>query len=346
MFFGQLKESSGVRLNYLLNYLPNLITNETQHILHKVTTKEGDKPNFKRYRNDKEFSVNSSNGKYKYIYTFNSKGEPNYQYSDNIGDNNINMDKVVMTFGGGIASYKIQFIPKEQQIGSYDKTMYSEVKTHSEGKHLEQFFNSDIVKIIFLITQYASGAITQNESLVANSLTIPPEGTVDYYKFFDIEKDKKYIEDMLSNYYKGSKNTTVQDVKGDPQEIENDEENDEEKDEVVPKKTPIKLDKKILLIPATEANENIQIPIPSPIPKKKRTIKKRPKLIIVESGDENIVVPGKPIDSTASEKIFNPLTNRHVKNTTANRKKIEKQTLKQGGKSKKKTRKNKGNKYL
>ena len=126
IFLGETKEATGVKLNYELNYLPNLITNQTQHILHNVTKKEGKKPHFNRYRNGKGFSLNPSNGKYKYIYSFNSKNEPNYQYSDNIGDNNINMDKVIMTFGGGISSYNIQFIQKEQQIGSYDKTMYSE----------------------------------------------------------------------------------------------------------------------------------------------------------------------------------------------------------------------------
>ncbi|MEI7488126.1 MAG: hypothetical protein WCJ72_12095, partial [Chryseobacterium sp.] len=38
--------------------------------------------------------------------------------------------------------------------------------------------------------------------------------------------------------------------------------------------------------------ENEDIPMPAPIPKKKRTIKKRPKLILVESSDENKVVSG------------------------------------------------------
>ena len=178
-------------------------------------------------------------------------------------------------------------------------------------------------------------AVSKNETLVANSITIPPEDVDDYYAFFDIEKDKKYIEDILTHYYKGSKNPFTKE----------DEVEDETKteDEVEPKKTSIKLDKKIVLVPATEAIEDVSIAIPSPIPKKKRTIKKRPKLILVESSDDK-VVPEKPIYPNA-EKIFNPLTNRHVKNTSANRKKIEKQTLKRGGKSKKKTRKNKGNKY-
>ena len=110
----------------------------------------------------------------------------------------------------------------------------------------------------------------------------------------------------------------------DEDEVENDE-------EVEPKK--------IVLVPATEAIEDVSMtkPIQSPILKKKTTIKKRPKL--VESSGEDKVVPEKPIDPNA-EKIFNPLTKRHVKNTAANRKKIEQQTLKRGGKSKKRTRKN------
>jgi len=104
--------------------------------------------------------------------------------------------------------------------------------------------------------------------------------------------------------------------------LDNKDETKTDTKEVEPKKFPIKLDEKIVLVPATEAIEDVSIAIPSPIPKK-RTIKKRPKLILVESSDDN-VVPEKPIDPNAE--------------------KIEKQTLKRGGKSKKKTRKNKGNK--
>ena len=126
------------------------------------------------------------------------------------------------------------------------------------------------------------------------------------------------------------------------EEIEKIEEIEEiEKDEEEPKKTPIKLDEQISSVPATETTEDIPIAIPSPIPKKKRTIKNRPKLISGKSSDDK--VPEKPIEPNA-EKIFNPFTNRYVKNTLANRKQIEKQTLKRGGKSKKRTRKNKGKK--
>ena len=341
IFLGETKEATEVQLNYELNYLPNLITNQTQHVLHNVTRKEGKKTNFIRYRNGKGFSINPSNGEYQYIYTYNKKHEPKYQYSNNIGDDNVNMNKIIINFDGGIDCYTVQFITKEQKIGSYEMTMYSKVETDVEGKHIENFFSSDIVKFIFLITQYASGKMTKNEPLVANSITIPPEDVDDYYAFFDIENDKKYIEDILTHFYKGSKNIIVKEVEDDPQKIENEDKEDEleNEQEVEPKKSPIKLDEKIVLVPETEATEDIPIAISSPIPKKKRTIKKRPKLILVESSDDK-VVPETPIVPNA-EKIFNPLTKRYVKNTKSNRKKIEKQTLKRGGKSKKRTRKNK-----
>jgi len=201
VFLGTVEQSKGVQLNYNLKYLPNLITKQTQDILHKITSKEGNKPEFNRFRKGKGFSVDSSKGKYKYIYTYNKKSEPKYQYSNILGDN-INLDKVIMNFDGGIDCYTIQYVKKEEKLGSYEMSMYSKVESDKEGKCLEDFFKSDIVKFIFLITQYASGKRTKNERLVANSITIPPEGTADYYKFFGIEEHKKYIEEILAHYEK------------------------------------------------------------------------------------------------------------------------------------------------
>ena len=45
--------------------------------------------------------------------------------------------------------------------------------------------------------------MTKNEPLVANSLTIPPEGTKNYYEFFfddKAEEYKNYIEEILKHY--------------------------------------------------------------------------------------------------------------------------------------------------
>ena len=43
--------------------------------------------------------------------------------------------------------------------------------------------------------------------------------------------------------------------------------------------------------------------------------------------------------------MLNPKTGRYINDTPANRKKLQKQTLKSGGRSKKRTRKNKSSKY-
>ncbi len=72
-----------------------------------------------------------------------------------------------------------------------------------------------------------------------------------------------------------------------------------------------------------------------PAPKK---VTKRRKLKVVEPSSESKVVVENPNDSVI-EPLFNPSTGRYIKNTPANRKKIQRQTLKRGGKRKKGTRK-------
>jgi hypothetical protein len=240
--------------------------------------------------------------KYPCVYTVNSKSEITYYYSS-IKHGQFGVPKFIWSNG------RISSIGSYVDInGDYGLTQFAYAivdKPENLPKIKEVFDSKDFRNLMELC---AVGQLTVN------------------YKVIKIFK-KDFWKVFLDN-----KDETKTDTK-----------------EEEPKKTPIKLDEKIVLVPATEAIEDVSIAIedvsiaiPSPIPKKKRTIKKRPKLILVESSDDK-VVPDPPIDPNA-EKIFNPLTNRHVKNTQANRNKIEKQTLKRGGKSKKKTRKNKCNK--
>jgi len=198
IFLGNIFSSTGVKLNYNLKYLPNVITKESQDILHKVTSKEGEKITFKAGVDKRSFK-NDKPGKYKYFYETKSGGIPVFTTS---GDNNenISMDKVIMNLFGGINGYYVEYYGKDKHIGVQHHAMYSEVSSEREGRRIERFFKSDIVKFIFLITQYASGMRTMNEPLVANSITIPPSDVTDYYKFFGIEKYKDYIEDTLEKY--------------------------------------------------------------------------------------------------------------------------------------------------
>jgi len=205
VFFGEVIDSKNIKLDYKLNYLPSLITKETLDILRKVTSATGDKPSFNRGIDER--GINWMGKTIEWIYDSNASG---FQYKKhgieavstkgNSKEDTVKVNKIVLNFGGGINSYNVKYIPANDEIGVLDKTMFHIVKTDKEGKHIESLLKSDIVRFIFLITQYVSGQITQNEPLVANSITIPPEGVDDYYKFFDIEEHKQYIEDALKQY--------------------------------------------------------------------------------------------------------------------------------------------------
>lgn len=189
---------SQLTLNKELSYLPCILTQETQAVIQQLISKEGRKTNFQRYRSGSGFSVDPTKGSNKYIYTFDKRGIPKYQYSNNTHPS-LTSDKIVMSFDGGIDSYAAVFVPKEEATGSYDKSMYT-ITSPEEGKSLEIFFRSDVIRFVFLTTQYAWGQRLQNEPLVANSITIPPNDVTDYYEFFGIQEYKTFIEKLLSDY--------------------------------------------------------------------------------------------------------------------------------------------------
>jgi hypothetical protein len=202
IFLDEVKESKSVRINYELNYLPNLITNQTQDILYKVTNKEGEKPEFKAGFDPRGFETKEKGGSIKYLYDATSKG-PNYtNYGEEIP--NVNISKIVLNENGGIKGFYCKYIDKLEKIGVLHHTLLYEIDK-IKGKNIQKFFNSDLVKFIFLITQYTSGKMQTNEKLVANSITIPPIDVDDYYKFFGIEEHRKYIENTLSNFKRISK---------------------------------------------------------------------------------------------------------------------------------------------
>lgn len=191
--------TDNVVLSRELPFIPCLITPETMNVVEAVVKKPGAKPTFQRFRSGEGFAVSPEKGPHKYIYTFDKLKQPKFQYSS-IQHPNLSTDKIVMSFDGGIDTYTAMFVPKESNTGSYEMTTYYDVSSPEEGTYLEEFYKSDIVKFVFLITQYSYGKMTKNEPLVANSITIPPIGTTDYYKFFGIEEYKPFIEKVLTAY--------------------------------------------------------------------------------------------------------------------------------------------------
>jgi hypothetical protein len=194
IFLGEITETNSVRLHDELDYLPNLITKQTLDIIYKVTSKEGDKPSFKAGFDPRGFK-SKNKGSIKYLYNASVNGPTYSSNTEKIP--NVDISKVVLNENGG--GFYCKYIDKSEQIGVLHHTYLYPVEK-KVGKKIDMFFNSDIVRFIFLITQYTLGKMPTNEKLVANSITIPPDGVDDYYKFFGIQEHKKYIEDVLAHY--------------------------------------------------------------------------------------------------------------------------------------------------
>ena len=259
----------------------------------------------------------------------------------------------------GIGSYNYVFYDKN---GKYGLTQ-SPIGIINPSTNTLQFIQSPLFHFIANSTK-----IIGNNFNIKTSLFLPiiPENIKirnvnDLYNYFGFSLDEiakinsfsipTYKDQELSWDGKTLLNGTIipnikDQIVKEQDEAQDEAQDEENNQEAEHKKTPIKLDKVLPLVHSTEANEDISIstPIPSPIPKKKKNNKKRHKSIFVESSGEDKITHENPIVPN-SEKIFNPSTNRHVKNTFANRRKIEQQTSKLGGKSKKKTKKNKEKKY-
>jgi hypothetical protein len=188
---------SEVSLNKQLPYLPCIMTQETVDILDKVISKEGRKLKFKPGVDPRSFN-GKIKGEIKYIYDAGVKG-PNYAFYTEKADN-VDKSKIVINENGGIDGYYAKFIDASEQIGVLHHTMIQVLEPTDDGKYIEGFLNSDIVKFLFLITQYTSGKMTTNEKGVANSITIPPNDVTDYYEFFGIQQYKPFIETLLADY--------------------------------------------------------------------------------------------------------------------------------------------------
>ncbi len=205
IFNGKVYEKKNIKLNYDISYLPNLITNETIDIFNKIINKNDNKLFFKCGIDER--TITEWKGKViNWIYDANKKG---FQYKQKrkitiskTGEvfNTVDIDKFVINYGGGINSYNVKYIKDVEENGILHMTMYSKVKNDREGKHIEVLFNSIIIKFLFLLTQYASGKNLKNEPLVANTISIPEEGIKDYYKYFNIEEHKTFVEEVFSNY--------------------------------------------------------------------------------------------------------------------------------------------------
>jgi Type III restriction enzyme, res subunit len=197
IFLGNSFESENVVLDYTASYIPNLITKETIEIISLMTKKEGEKAAFRTGVDPRSFP-NKDKGDIKYIYDSSAKGI-NYSFYKT-RNANVDISKVILNENGGIDGYTCKFVDSSESLGVLHHTLMYTTDAAS-GRRVEVLFNSDIVKFMFLITQYSSGKMTTNERFVANSITIPPVDVTDYYEFFGLTPEhKSFIETTLALY--------------------------------------------------------------------------------------------------------------------------------------------------
>jgi len=303
IFNGKIYESTNVKLNYDLDYLPMLITEETQHILKNIVNKNDNKFSIKA---DRKLAFgqnlfNDSKYKYKYLYSTKKGGIPIYAYSD-IKLDNIDKNKVIFNLFGGIDGYYIEYISSEENLGSAHQSGFTIVDNKNVGENIVKTFRSDIIKFIFLITQYSSGMRTQNESIVAHSISIPPiDFNGDLYEFYGIKKYQKYIESLLNDYDESVK--------------------------------PKKKDKKTISkqLNSKKSSSNLKIPdmttpIKTPVVVKSSATKSSNKPSSNKSSSNKAKLKDKFYDKKlkceSEGKLWNPDTKRCLKDTSANRKKL------------------------
>ena len=199
IFNGQIIESKDVDINYDLSFLPNLLTKESLQIFSKVLNKNDSKLTFKRGPDPRNgFKSEMKSGKYRYLYTLNRKMEKQYQYSNKYSDL-IDKDKFIINELGGIDVYYTELIKKNDKLGIFDKIFYVIPENIKSSIKYKNIFNSDLIKFIFTITQYMSGARTMNEIHVANSISIPEGDISDIYKYYGINPQEQKLIDVVVN---------------------------------------------------------------------------------------------------------------------------------------------------
>lgn len=203
VFYGTIFESTSIQIPSELPFLPCLITTETITVLQRLIAKDGLRPKFKAGFDPRGFKKREK-GTVQYLYEANAKGPLYQNFSER--HETVDMSKVAVNYIGGIDGYYAKYIDASEQIGVLHHSMYYPVASAEDGRRLEAFLNSNLMKCVFLITQYSSGQRTLNEPLVVNSIPIPPDG-VDPYTFFGIKEFEPFLEQLLALYTqsKGSK---------------------------------------------------------------------------------------------------------------------------------------------
>ena len=185
-----------VHLKNDLEYLPVFLTKETMTILNKVIVKSGDKFDIehevKFTTQKKNISANKDNVfKYLNYHTLSKKNGDIYRYSNKLHPSSDKL-KIILVFKGGY-KYLNPFIDNGTMGITVDSMRL--LVNDEEKDLLLEFFKSDLLKFLLMITTYNYGSNQKNELYIINTFTKPT--TNEFYNFYDLNDHITFINDTL-----------------------------------------------------------------------------------------------------------------------------------------------------
>jgi hypothetical protein len=187
-----------------MQYIPNLLNDETISIIRKLLSVDGLPINIIR---NQSFQPKEADK--------NADGIPHYRYTTAKGDKAIyykkytdvpayiNSPKVMLTFSSTTRGQLFAFYSAEQ-MGTTDNSLYALAETPEIGNRMVGFFNSDIITFLMKITQYSEPPNNKNEFKILNQLKVPE--SMDVYAL--TEGEQQIIQRIVHPVVAPKKHTT------------------------------------------------------------------------------------------------------------------------------------------
>ena len=295
---------------YNLPFIPNFVNKEIISIFNRLFTKEGDKFNivynqsFKPNATDKEkttgvphtfYYIPESKEYVKVFKDYDEEKKPDY----------IDKPKIILTYNGGKRQSNLYAKYYNNPIGGTNNTMYQLITEIDNYKNQLYLLNSVLMHCVLKLTQYSAAPNYKNEFKIINMITKPNEGNIknndDLYEYYGINKtEQKLIEEIVDNSEKPK-----------------------------PKKKDKKTISKQLNSKKSSSNlktPDITTPVKTPVLVKSPPSKSSNKPSSNKSSSNKAKLKDKFYDKKlkceSEGKLWNPDTKRCLKDTSANRKKL------------------------
>ena len=195
------KDSGKVKLE--LNFIPNMLNDDVISILNKLLSVDGLPIQILYHRSftPSKLDKGTTEGISHYHYTTKSGEKIIYKKLLTHTPEDINKNKVIMTYNGGYEKGRLFAFYSDTPMGTTNNSMYMLTTSKAQGEALVRFFNSDVITFLLKITQYSASPNHKNEFKILNNLKMPP--SLDDYRFTEREQD--LIRSVVSTHRGGDR---------------------------------------------------------------------------------------------------------------------------------------------